>query len=205
MGNKPRGRKTTKKTATKTRAPVQEKKSTPPWVSYVLWGAGAIALIVLLTLAFGGLQSSNVDAPEGVQRFTNLDRTHAEGAISYEQDPPVGGAHAPVWLNCGYFSDPVPNETVVHSLEHGIVWIAYDPALDEDSIDELRGYAGEPQVIVSPYPGLDAAVSLQTWGNQLKLNDVNDERLDQFVRALKDGPDTPEPGAGCAGGIGVPG
>jgi hypothetical protein len=94
---------------------------------------------------------------------------------------------------------------VVHTLEHGVVWIAYDPALDEDSIDELRGYAGEPQVIVSPYPGLDAPVSLQTWGNQLKLDDINDERLDQFVRALKDGPDTPEPGAGCAGGIGVPG
>jgi hypothetical protein len=55
-------------------------------------------------------------------------------------------------------------------------------------------------MLMSPYPGLDAPISLQAWGYQLKLNDVTDKRIDQFIDALRINA-TQEPQAGCSGGI----
>jgi hypothetical protein len=52
--------------------------------------------------------------------------------------------------------------------------------------------------MLSPYPGLDQPISLQSWGHQLKLSDANDPRIDQFIAALRTNPNTyPEVGASC--------
>ena len=58
---------------------------------------------------------------------------------------------------------------------------------------------GQQYLLLSPYPGLDQPISLQSWGHQLKLSDVDDPRIDQFVAALRLNQYTfPEPGATCA-------
>ena len=43
------------------------------------------------------------------------------------------------------------------------------------------------------------------WGKQLKLESPEDPDLERFVRAYRQGPQTPEPGAVCTGGVGEPG
>jgi hypothetical protein len=59
-------------------------------------------------------------------------------------------------------------------------------------------------MVMSPYPGLDSAVSLQSWGHQLKLGDANDPRVDEFISSLKQNRYThPEVGASCDA-IGAP-
>ena len=53
-------------------------------------------------------------------------------------------------------------------------------------------------MVMSPYPGLDSPVSLQSWGHQLKVGDVNDPRIDEFISSLKQNQYThPEVGASC--------
>ena len=50
-------------------------------------------------------------------------------------------------------------ERLVHSLEHGAVWITYQPDLPAAQIDVLRQLArSDEYLIVSPYPGLPAPV-----------------------------------------------
>ena len=78
------------------------------------------------------------------------------------------------------------------------------PALPAEQIDILRGKAEEPYMLVSPYEGLTSPVVASSWNHQIQLDSADDERLDQFIRAFKQGPDTPEPGALCFGGLGVP-
>jgi hypothetical protein len=43
-----------------------------------------------------------------------------------------------------------------------------------------------------------------SWNHQLQLDSATDEGLAQFIRSFRNGPDTPEPGAACFGGVGAP-
>jgi hypothetical protein len=130
---------------------------------------------------------------------------HTLGNVDYSQNPPVGGDHAPEWENCGYYNMPLRNENAVHSMEHGAVWITYRPDLPQDQVDRLKRLGnGRTYVLVSPYPGLPAAVVASAWGRQLQLDSANDPRLEQFVQYFAQGPTTPEKGAPCTGGIGSP-
>jgi len=93
----------------------------------------------------------------------------------------------------------------VHSIEHGAVWITYQPDLNQDEVERMRDLAqNESYVLVSPYPGLDSPVVASAWGKQLRLESAEDPDLERFVNAFSQGPQTPEPGAACTGGIGVP-
>jgi hypothetical protein len=157
-------------------------------------------------VAFGwGPQMSTVLPlePAGVQQFTVTDRSHVNGSVAYEQDPPVGGTHAPIWLNCGSYDAPVAVEFGVHPLEHGAVWITYQPDLPSAQVATLRQQTHtHTHVLVSPYPGLTAPVVASAWGHQLSLDSADDARLPQFVRAFEHGPQAPEPMGPCSGGVG---
>ena len=71
------------------------------------------------------------------------------GAVTYTVTPPVGGDHNAAWMNCGIYDQPVPNERAVHNLEHGAVWITYQPSLPQPEASALRAFV-EKQTTVSP-------------------------------------------------------
>jgi hypothetical protein len=165
----------------------------------VLFVAGFIALAVL-----DARQQSASGAPEGVKTYdVGPAGQHTSGDVDYAQSPPVGGKHNPVWQNCGYYDKPVRNESAVHSLEHGAVWITYSPDLPQDQVDELRDIAeSQSYVLVSPYPDLpsNTPVVASAWGKQVGLSGADDPDLKSFIQAYRQGPQTPEPGAVCTGG-----
>ena len=39
---------------------------------------------------------------------------------------------------------------------------------------------------MSPYEGLDKPISLQAWGYQLKVDNADDGRIDEFIKALRE-------------------
>ncbi len=87
--------------------------------------------------------------PRGVKTFPATSNRNINGKIDYPREPPTNGDHAPIWQNCGFYKEPVKNETAVHSLDHGAVWISYRPNLPASQIDVLRRLAKER----SPPPG----------------------------------------------------
>jgi hypothetical protein len=135
---------------------------------------------------------------EGLQVYTGLSNLHVDGAVDYPQSPPAGGQHSAQLLACGVYRQPVPNENAVHSLEHGAVWITYDPDLPQDEIDTLEQLGSQTDHrIVSPYPGLRSPIVVTAWGFQLDLESADDPRLMQFINTFEEGPTTPERGAAC--------
>ncbi|MCZ3386834.1 MAG: DUF3105 domain-containing protein, partial [Actinomycetia bacterium] len=105
--------------------------------------------------------------------------------------------HNSLWLKCGFYDEPIESEKAVHSLEHGAVWITYDPALPESDVDTLRSRLSENYTLLSPYEGQEAPVVASAWNTQLELDGVDDPRLDDFVTEFRQGPQTPEPNASC--------
>jgi hypothetical protein len=157
----------------------------------------------------GGRQEDPAQAPpgnppEGVRTFPATTNGNVEGPISYEQDPPTNGDHAPYWQKCGFYSSPIENEAAVHSMDHGAVWITYRPDLPADQIDVLRGLAQEEYVLVSPYPNLYAPIVATAWRNQLELTGADDPRLRRFVDQFRVTETAPRSGNGCENGRGEP-
>ncbi|MES2093595.1 MAG: DUF3105 domain-containing protein [Actinomycetota bacterium] len=140
----------------------------------------------------------------GVAKFTNSAQ-HVTGSVTYPQTPPAGGNHSQILLNCGLYSKPVPNENAVHDLEHGAVWVTYDPTLSSSQLQKLRSFLPSSQVVLSPYPGLTSKVVLSAWNVQLKLSSVTDKRIAAFFEEYWNGSQAPESGAACSGGIDGPG
>lgn len=165
---------------------------------------GGIALVVV---SRGGGGGSGADAPAGTETFDYPSRNHVQGTVAYDRTPPAGGDHAGVWQNCGSYPDPIVPEQGVHSMEHGAVWLTYRSDLGASEVDRVRSLAdGESFVLVSPWEtGLPSAVVASAWGRQLEVSSASDPRLEQFVRAFQVGPQAPEPGAPCTGGVGEPG
>jgi Protein of unknown function (DUF3105) len=163
--------------------------------------AGFAALVIV-----DARQKAASSPPDGVKSYdVGPAGDHTEGDIDYPQTPPAGGAHNPVWQNCGFYEEPVRDENAVHSLEHGAVWITYLPSIPQDEIERLRDLSeGNDFVLVSAKPDQDSPVVATAWGKQLTLESAEDPNLERFINAYSQGPQTPEPGAPCTGGIGAP-
>jgi hypothetical protein len=141
---------------------------------------------------------------EGVLLVDDLSPEHRDDEdIDYEQVPPIGGPHDPEWLACGAYDEPVRDENAVHDLEHGTVWITYDPALADDGVATLEGFLPEDGIL-SPYDGLPAPVVITVWGAQLQLTGPDDPRLPLFLDEYGDGGTAPEAFASCEGGTDDP-
>lgn len=176
-----------------------------------------MALLAVLVLAACGDGGSS-GAPSGagvssgaldarVERFTVNSANHVNGQVNYAQTPPVGGDHNAAWLNCGYYPQAVIVEMAVHSMEHGAVWVTYRPSLPSDQVDILRAFARSNRyVLVSPWADdtLPAPVVASAWGLQVQAGTAEDPVVAAFVETYANGPQTPEPGAPCSGGVGSP-
>lgn len=193
--------------AAKARAEAQRAERRQRTVRAVLIGVVSLAVIggIVLAVVLGRGSGGGTPNIAGVKSYGNLSRNHVQGTVKYAQTPPVGGDHNPTWLNCGIYDKPVPNENAVHDLEHGAVWITYQPNLPAAQLATLKSQVkGKTYLDLSPYPGLPAPVVASAWGKQLQLQSAGDPRLAKFISAYRQGPQTPEPGAPCTGGTGKP-
>jgi hypothetical protein len=164
-----------------------------------LVGVGILGYLLYLSLR---------PAPE-IAGLVNHPRPSAghDQIIAYEFTalPPVGGTHNPAWQNCGIYEEPVDAQYTIHSMEHGAVWITYQPDLPQEQIDQLQETVrGEDFLLLTPWPNLQSPIVLTAWGLQLEVDSADDERIAQFIERYQVGPQTPERGATCTDGVGEP-
>ncbi|WP_432148275.1 DUF3105 domain-containing protein [Streptomyces sp. bgisy029] len=134
----------------------------------------------------------------------SLGRNHAPGDVDYPMTPPVGGDHNASWLNCDgdVYEKAVPDVNAVHSLEHGAVWVTYNTQASGADVTKLaERVRNTPFTLMSPYAGQEGAITLTAWGKQVTVDSADDRRVDQFLAQYVQGPQTPEPGAPCTGGL----
>jgi hypothetical protein len=181
------------------------------------WGLISLTLVVVLFAAgvigyaLVKVNQSSKETPQaladaakkiqGVQYVSYPGGEHDDNPIKYDQSPPFGGKHANAWADCTgtVYPNPIRSENAVHSLEHGAIWITYQPDLPADQVDVLKKKVdGVGQMLMSPYPGLKDKVSLQSWGYQLFVDSASDPRIDEFIDDLRlNSVATPEYGASC--------
>jgi hypothetical protein len=192
----------------RTRPPVNVVAPQRPWgliaaaVAVVVFAVAVIGYAVVKVNAANANKVESIDEIEGITTAEYEAGQHVGTTVEYAESPPIGGEHDPVWADCTgtVYDVDIRHENAVHSLEHGAVWITYNP--DQVSPQDVETLAalvdGESGRMLSPYVGLDSPVSLQSWGHQLKVDSVEDPRIKQFADFLTRNPDFhPEVGASC--------
>ena len=142
-----------------------------------------------------------------ITEFEDFGAGHVLCPVEYETSPPTSGDHFPTWQNCGFYTEPIRDETAVHSLEHGAIWIAYDPELDATIQDDIATVVGlDGHYLAAPYPGLQNPIVLSAWQRQLAVDSLSDPAVAEFVeRQLGRVSETaPEAGVSCADAVGAP-
>ncbi|MEU6462110.1 DUF3105 domain-containing protein [Streptomyces sp. NPDC046976] len=142
---------------------------------------------------------------DGVRTWKGtLSRTHVTTPVSYPMHPPVGGNHNPVWADCNgdVYTQQLHDENTVHSLEHGAVWVTYTPKAAKADIEALSAKVKKtPYSLMSPYENQAAPLMLSAWGHQVAVKSASDPEVNKFFEEFVQGPQTPEPGASCTGGV----
>jgi len=173
------------------------------WGPIALYGlAGLLALAIVGFGAFQVIKQNQDFRPwqeraaelEGVTDYSKTDPglleqgKHKWGPVTYKYNPPSAGEHNPNWQRCqgDVYPAAIASEHALHSMEHGAVWITYRPDLAADQVETLaKKVRGNDYLFMSPYPGLDKPISMQAWGYQLKLDNADDERVDQFIKIFR--------------------
>lgn len=160
---------------------------------------GIIVAVVVVTVGGGSGPG---------QRISDLGRTHiAEGtSISqtnvrqYNSDPPTSGPHWPSPAPQGVYSTTVPDERLVHSLEHGYVVIHHNcnPAQPECDplLKSLEGVFNRynSKVIVNYRPQTKSRIALTAWTRLDTMDEFDEQRIVKFIDAYR-GKIGPEPDA----------
>ncbi|MFE9805784.1 DUF3105 domain-containing protein [Streptomyces sp. NPDC005227] len=184
----------------------------------------AAAVVVVIGLAVGGVvlvrsQSDDKDTPsdakqasghfvtgaDGVKTWKGtLARNHVTKTVSYPMEPPVGGDHNQVWMNCNgdVYTKAINNMNAVHSLEHGAVWVTYNSKASADDVKALAAKVKKtPYTLMSPVDDQKDPITLSAWGKQRTVTGASDKNVDAFLSEFVQGKQTPEPGAACTNGL----
>lgn len=149
--------------------------------------AGGVVLLVVIANGLGLLRpSAGVVMPD--QGGGHI----PEGqSVSYNSIPPTSGSH---WLGTaswGAHTERVPDERVVHNLEHGGIAIAYN-GIDQAAIDRLKGFLvtfprsrfGSVKLVIHPDERLrPGEIVLTAWARMDRLDRLDEARIRTFYEA----------------------
>jgi hypothetical protein len=166
---------------------IKQMKAGIPWILF-------IGFIVGVTYwAFSVAKTANENRPGEKVVIMNQDHVAPGGAadVVYNSNPPTSGSHseAAPW---GFNVEEILDENAIHNLEHGGIWISYKN-LDEDAISTLKNIAkrNSASVVVSPRAANDANIAVASWGRVMKLDAIDEEAINQYIRKNKN--KSPEP------------
>ena len=155
----------------------QKLKKTLKWV---------VSLVVVVGLVYWGfieIQKYNASRPGeqvSVQggNHISVGQEHEE----YNTNPPTSGAHgSPV--NFGIYTEELPDENMVHNIEHGGIWISYT-GISEEEIAQLEEIAQRHprSVVLAPRSANDTPIAIVSWGRLMKLDAVDEELIEEYIK-----------------------
>ncbi|MBI2443024.1 MAG: DUF3105 domain-containing protein [Candidatus Levybacteria bacterium] len=161
---------------------------------------GGIGIATLTILIGGVLLLSGNDAKEQQkeskpfigQKIADMGSLHVkrnESHADYNSNPPTSGPH---WgdgvAGAGIHDDVVPDELLVHSLEHGAAILWYKADLPKEQVKTLETiFAGASgKKIMVPRKNLDVPVALTSWNYLLKLKTIDAKKIKEFIETNND-------------------
>ncbi|MBL4694249.1 DUF3105 domain-containing protein [Candidatus Gracilibacteria bacterium] len=161
--------------------------------SFLMWG-------LLLVVVIGGLSfiiSKATVERQGVHHTIQGSEHIVVGGAhaAYTTNPPTSGDHHANAARWGIYDSSLPDEQLVHNLEHGGIWISYK-TLGEGELAQLEDFANDhsQSVILTPRAANDSNIAFTSWGRLLEMDVLDMGKLELFYKGNKNR--SPEPLAG---------
>lgn len=167
---------------------------------------GGIALLTLVIIADGVWLSSKkgtenierLSRPMMGEKMADLGAQHVsrnEIHPAYNSNPPTSGWH---WVDVagpGIKDEPVADELILHSMEHGAVVVWYKDDLSQNNVDKIKKafYNSSGKKIMLARRDLDVPVALTSWGYLLKLQTIDETKIKEFIETNNDRAPEKEP------------
>ena len=158
--------------------------------------------VILLTLIiiFGGTWLSS---REGIKTQAKLSKSLMgekmpdEGAghvgrnekhPAYNSNPPTSGPHWTGVAGPGIKTESVPDELILHSMEHGAAVVWYKEGLEQNDTEKIRKAfaSSDGKKIMLARKDLDVPVALTSWGYLLKLETIDEAKIKEFIETNSD-------------------
>ncbi len=156
-----------------------------PWVIGV--GIAVLAFIVWLAWSNRPVGISSGDLMGEEVKFASSAHVASASELQIPPGvPPAGGPHYVNPLPGGVYTEPIDDGRVIHSLEHGLVWITYKPgAISDAQLKALTDFADSRKrdVVLSPRPDNKDALVVVSWGRRLVLKPDDLKTLKDFISA----------------------
>ena len=164
-------------------------------------GAVAVVLVVSVLVWFARKDQADTSVLDGlVQAYASEGNVHVPfgQTVNYRSNPPHSGPHYEVVANPGFYRSQIPDEVLVHNLEHGHVILYYKPgsltADDEQYVASLANtYTGTWAAFLAvPRSEMDHPLVLAAWRHLLPLETLDRQLVEAFVdRYIGRGPENP--------------
>lgn len=152
----------------------------------------AVLMVVLIPFEFMAINSL-LEGPPGNRPDTVPAVVVPPGSLHdpYLTVPPTSGARAETAPQPGVYSTEIANLDQVAALAEGTVLVQYSCAPTGticaqmiEQLEEIVGQTSDYPVILAPYPAAATAhIHLTAWGAYLRLNEVDAERVREFITA----------------------
>lgn len=159
----------------------------------VIGGIGLATLIILIGGVFlFSKQGARLNLPligdeiplQGAQHVKR-----GESHPSYNSNPPTSGWH---WgdgvAGPGIKDREVPDELLLHSMEHGAAVVHYKADLPQRDVEKIKSAfnSASGKKIMVPRKGLNVSVALTSWGRLLRLETIDEAQIKAFIETNND-------------------
>ena len=109
-------------------------------------------------------------------------------SLAYSTTPPTSGDHWERWADCGFYPEGLPDELIVHNLEHGNIVVSYN-FTDSQEIDRLRSVMdtialAEVWGVTRFYDKVpEGMVAVSLWGRRATMPGVDPNLMAGFFAA----------------------
>lgn len=157
----------------------------------VIGGIGLLTLIILVGGVFflsknDAKQQQKENSPLMGKEYPTSSQhiPRGEKHEAYNTNPPSSGPH---WgdgtAGPGIKDTPVPDELLVHSLEHGAAILWYKEGLPQEQVEKLKTIFNQVsgKTIMVPRKNLSVPVAMTSWGRVLTLKNIDDKQIKLFL------------------------
>jgi len=150
-----------------------------------------IAVLLLVQANSSPLADVDLSAiPDESVQFPSAGREHinlGDPHDPYNSNPPTSGPHAQP-VRTDVYPHELPDEQLIHNLEHGHIWLSYRDPDDQAALDLFTEIQAQfPRlVVVTHRPGNDARIAVAAWTRLLNLDELDEDQILAFIARYAD-------------------